>query len=176
MEVLVLLLIALIGWRVWKKRPKRVTKQSIRASVRQADAMSALQKKYQPVLRKHEQLLEKIRTGYSVAKESKRFDGPAMNRVIALCKEDIKLAKDVIEFYKKSDKIYGFNDNCYPFDTFKRLAIIYEKQGKYDEAIAVCQQAIKHGIKEDGTEGGMVGRIAKLKRRKRETNGLKTLV
>lgn len=38
-----------------------------------------------------------------------------------------------------------------------RLAIIYERQGKYEKAIEVCNEAIKRD-QDDGTKGGFDGR------------------
>jgi hypothetical protein len=50
---------------------------------------------------------------------------------------------------------------------FQRLAIILERQGKFDEAISVCEQAMSYGL-EDGTKGGFQGRADKLRRKKAE--------
>jgi len=43
-----------------------------------------------------------------------------------------------------------------------RLAIIYEKQGKIEDAIGVCKTALKLGINEDYTKSGFEGRIERL--------------
>lgn len=50
-------------------------------------------------------------------------------------------------------------------DTFKRLAMSYEKQGEYDLAIGICKQAISHGLS-DGTKGNYAGRIERLEKAK----------
>lgn len=47
-------------------------------------------------------------------------------------------------------------------DPYKRLAIIYEKEGNIQQAISVCNQAIAAGFESDGTKKGMQGRIEKL--------------
>ena len=49
---------------------------------------------------------------------------------------------------------------------YKRLAIIYEKQGKYDEAIQVCRDAIAKGLTDDKMQGGFESRIEKLEKLK----------
>jgi hypothetical protein len=45
--------------------------------------------------------------------------------------------------------------------SFKRLAIIFESEKKYNEAIKVSKLALKYGLS-DGTKGGYEGRINKL--------------
>jgi len=50
------------------------------------------------------------------------------------------------------------------FPSFQRLAIIYERLGKYDEAIKICEKALKYGLV-DGTKSGFEGRIERLKKR-----------
>lgn len=48
---------------------------------------------------------------------------------------------------------------------YARLAMLYEKQERYDEAIAVCADAIRRGIVYDGSKGQMYGRLARLIRK-----------
>jgi tetratricopeptide (TPR) repeat protein len=52
--------------------------------------------------------------------------------------------------------------------SFKRLAIIYEKQERYEDALDVCDQALEIGTA-DGTKGGFEGRK---KTTPQETGGL----
>lgn len=47
---------------------------------------------------------------------------------------------------------------------FSRLAIMYEKQGRIQDAINISEKALKLG-QHDGTKGGYEGRIEKLKRK-----------
>lgn len=49
-------------------------------------------------------------------------------------------------------------------DAFKYLAMLYEKQGKFKEAIAVCDEAIAAKATYDGTKGGIEGRKKRLKK------------
>ena len=73
-------------------------------------------------------------------------------------------AHDKSEFkrYEKEIKEYKWNPPQIP--SFKRLAIIYEKMGKYEEAISVCEKAIRYGLT-DGTKIGFEGRIEKIKKK-----------
>lgn len=47
-------------------------------------------------------------------------------------------------------------------DAFKYLAMLYEKQGRYKEAISICDEAIAAGATYDGTKNGMAGRKNRL--------------
>jgi len=68
----------------------------------------------------------------------------------AYISEEIKRTKELASFTGSTNlkeeieqiKERGFIGNI---PAFKRLAIIYEKQGKYDEAIKVCDRAIAYG-------------------------------
>ena len=42
---------------------------------------------------------------------------------------------------------------------YKRLIMIYEKQGNYEKAVEVCANAISNEVYSDGTKGGMRGRF-----------------
>ena len=45
---------------------------------------------------------------------------------------------------------------------YKRLSMIYEKQGNYENAFEICIEAIKNGIEYDGTKSGFKGRAARM--------------
>lgn len=53
-------------------------------------------------------------------------------------------------------------------EPFKRYAIICEKEGNLPTAIWSCQQAIHFGLTNDGTKGGMTGRLEKLMKKYEE--------
>jgi tetratricopeptide (TPR) repeat protein len=53
--------------------------------------------------------------------------------------------------------------------SFQRLAIIYEKQGKYKEAIDICKLALSYGL-EENTKSGFAGRIEKLEQKLNKVN------
>lgn len=48
--------------------------------------------------------------------------------------------------------------------TFQHLAILLTESGEYDEAIAVCEAAIRHGLS-DGTKGGFIARIERIRKK-----------
>lgn len=111
----------------------------------------------------HFKYLDMINDRYRSANQKEDPFSPAMDEVIALCKQDIALAASVYTHFTKEG--LGTNDKpmvVYP--SFQRLAIIYEKRGMYEEAMAVCEQAIEKGFPDDGTKGGMPARLDKMKK------------
>jgi tetratricopeptide (TPR) repeat protein len=76
-------------------------------------------------------------------------DEIAITKCIEMCKKDIALFK--------AD---SFDSN----ESFKRLAIIYENQGKITDAIEIATLAMAYGLS-DGTKGGFEGRLEKLKKK-----------
>lgn len=69
-----------------------------------------------------------------------------------LCQEDIALHLDVLK--TRSGFVYSF----------KRLAILLEKQGLYEDAIAMCDRAINLNL-DDKTQGGYRGRKERITKR-----------
>jgi tetratricopeptide (TPR) repeat protein len=70
----------------------------------------------------------------------------------ALCQEDIALHLDVLK--TRSGFVYSF----------KRLAILLEKQGLFEDAIAMCDRAINLNL-DDKTQGGYRGRKERIQKR-----------
>ena len=68
-------------------------------------------------------------------------------------KEDIEIADEFVAEFGEVPRI----------PSFKRLAIIYEKQDQYADAIAVCDRALESGTT-DGTNGGFEGRNNRLRK------------
>lgn len=116
----------------------------------------------------------------------RRDEGPEwLERCIKYCLEDIKIFPEFKKEYleeekarmlklanspftnKKERKKYLKEAEAVTFNlrvpSFQRLAIIYEKQGKYEEAIEVCQLALNYGL-QDSTKGGFENRIERLKK------------
>lgn len=97
----------------------------------------------------------------------------------AFCRDSIRMADEAAEEsmqmghligekypleYYKNRVAYMYRMPRYP--SFKTLAIIYEKEKEYDKAIKICERAISVGCVDDGTKGGMVERLRKLKTKK----------
>lgn len=109
----------------------------------------------------HFNFLGMINDRYRSANQKDDPFSPAMDEVIALCKQDIALADSVYTHFINEG--LGTEDRpMVNYSSFQRLAIIYEKRGMYEEAIGVCEQAINKGFPDDGTKGGMAARIDKM--------------
>ncbi len=134
---------------------------------------------YRALMEKHYKLTEKIGQLYSVASNLFAVDGPEMQKVIDLCLEDIALLPKYREICKEQEKarkayialVYKNEQNSFempPIDyweSYKRLAIIYEKQKRWEDAIELCKEALSNGITKDGNSSGFIGRAARLMRK-----------
>lgn len=127
---------------------------------------------------KHFALLEQIKTEKD-PEVKKKLCQQDISLYHAFCKEWVKEAEERIKGMMKTDKMIGEKHPAeyykgmiekqtklphYP--SFKTLAIIYEKERNYTEAIKVCKAAIKAGAIDDGTNGGMTERLEKLEAKK----------
>lgn len=117
------------------------------------DERDSLEKKYKRVVDKHYSLLEKFEDAYKNGK---------LEKTIQLCKEDISLVDDLSEYWDAFVRLGDINGRPL-FPAYKRLAIVYEKQGRIEDAIKVCEDAIRAGYSKDGTSGGMEVRVKKLR-------------
>lgn len=75
-----------------------------------------------------------------------------------LCLDDITDYNKYVRYLKQKD------NSIARVTSFHRLAIMYEKQGRYNEAINISKQALKKK-QHDGTKNGYEGRIEKLQRK-----------
>lgn len=132
------------------------------------ERFNAVQKRYEAVIKRHYELNEQIGVAYTIANNLSLPNSPEMEEVIDLCNEDIELSKVFKEYWEELLKT-GYHEEVYDrlpvYPSFKRLAIIYDKRKDYDKAISICQQAIELGYVDDGTDGQMPGRIARLMRK-----------
>ena len=78
----------------------------------------------------------------------------AIEKCTEYCKKDIEIAEEFVAEFGEVPRI----------PSFKRLAIIYEKQDRYEEALAVCNQALAIGTV-DGTKGGFEGRKERFRKK-----------
>nr|DAL87918.1 MAG TPA: YbfG [Caudoviricetes sp.] len=134
----------------------------------------------------HFDYLELINYLYKHRKE----DPIIMDECIEYCKADIALYPEFRKDYDKQDKKYwidriawykkqGYSRDVYSdledhiknfkplnirIPSFQQLAIIYEQQKKFDEAIKICELALKYELK-DGTKSGFKGRIARIEKK-----------
>lgn len=94
----------------------------------------------------------------------------ALEKCVEYCKEDIKIAPEVLKKMKNDNMWKHHNEKGElefvppQFPSFKRLAIIYENNKNYQEAIEICEKALKLNLR-DGTKTGFEGRIKRLERK-----------
>jgi len=83
----------------------------------------------------------------------------AIEKCIKYCLEDIGILEEFIGAWKKK-----YSGDIPRIPSVERLAIIYEKQGKFEEAINICEMALRLGLR-DSTKGGFEGRKARLQKK-----------
>lgn len=105
----------------------------------------------------NDKLHEEIEADYAVLSSLDICGGPQMDAFIRKCTKAMSTVELLMPMWKK----YGqpLPTMCIPA---KRLSMAYEKCGDYNNAAAICAQAIKKGWPDDGTKGAMRGRLARL--------------
>ena len=101
--------------------------------------------------------MEAIESDWSVMYNLKDYEGERASIFIQNCKNNIeafKIWKKISEKYKQD------SPPCVP--AYKRLAMIYEKQGLYENAAAVCVEALTMNVTVDDTKAGMKGRLTRM--------------
>lgn len=101
--------------------------------------------------------MEAIESDWSVMYNLKDYEGERASIFIQNCKNNIeafKIWKKISEKYKQD------SPPCVP--AYKRLTMIYEKQGLYENAAAVCVEALTMNVTVDDTKAGMKGRLTRM--------------
>ena len=105
---------------------------------------------------------EKIESMWSVLHNLEIISGPKADDFERFCKENIEDLKNMLSAKAKAGE---YTETPLQVSAYKRLAMLYEKQKRYDEAIDICAEAIRCGAIEDGSNGKMYGRLARLIRK-----------
>mgnify|MGYP000866506191 CR=1 FL=1 len=116
-------------------------------------------KEYTYIVDRHYQLLDSQNQQY----RDKNFDLAEI-----VCKEDIELYPKFLKAYPISEVKKGIPKDSVEmplYPAFLMLTKIYEHQGKFDDAISICEKALQYGL-DDGTKGGYSGRETRLQRKK----------
>lgn len=101
------------------------------------------QKELKPISDKYYTLLEKIERDWSTLYNLKEYTGTLSQKVEKEC-------IDAINYFKKMHAIdikYG-ESSPQNIPAFRRLAMLYERQGKYESSVDVCKQAISFDMDE----------------------------
>lgn len=92
---------------------------------------------------KYYSLMDNIQKDWSVLYNLKDYTGKIAHKIEEECFEDIALYNKMREI----DMKYGESSPT-NIPAFKRLAMLYEKQEKFEEAIDICKQACSFGMDE----------------------------
>ncbi|MCU7378166.1 hypothetical protein OBO34_07335 [Clostridiales Family XIII bacterium ASD5510] len=101
--------------------------------------------------------LEELERKYSVIYNQKIYTGPKVQEFLNLCYSNKAKYEALIPYWQKYN--LGVPKNA---PSYKRIAMIYEKQEAYGNAVQICAEAIRIGAINDGTKGKMHGRLARL--------------
>lgn len=106
--------------------------------------------------------VQKIQSMWSVLYNLNGFSGEHADIFETTCYENLADLQTMLCMNQK----YGY-DSKMPshVPAYVRLAMLYEKQKNYQEAINICVEAIKKGAVLDGNQGQMHGRLARLIRK-----------
>lgn len=106
------------------------------------------------------EMMEDIEKKYSILTNiDSGFESNAADVLLSLCYENIRMKKWL------DQKWQGYEHHYIYTYAYQRIAMIYEKQGKYDLAAQACVDAINDGFIRDRTSGGMPGRLARMIKR-----------
>lgn len=109
----------------------------------EAEVFEQYQKELKPISNKYYGLMEKIQKSWSVLYNLNDYTGSLADRFEKDCLQDILYYKRMREIDIKYGEKTPTN-----IPAFKRLAMLYEKQGKYENAVTVCKEAISFGMDE----------------------------
>lgn len=91
----------------------------------------------------------------------------SIERCVDFCDRDMTSIRQFLKAWRKKLKRPGVKESEVQIPripSFERLAIIYEKQGRFSEAINVCKKAIKLDL-HDSTKNGFSGRLTRLEKK-----------
>lgn len=95
--------------------------------------------------------MQEIQQDWSVMYNLKTYTGPLADKFEKKCLANIEDYKEM----RKIDRKYG-EKTATNIPAFKRLAMLYEKQGRFEESIKVCMNAYSFGMDERGRMANMI--------------------
>lgn len=118
----------LFDTKEWKEREKNIKK------------FEKYQNELTPVSDKYyDQMTNEIQPGWSLLYQSKDYTSEFAKKYEQLCIENIKLFKEMVTIEKKNDDYLSKRVPAY-----ERLAMLYERQKRFDKAIEICNDAIRN--------------------------------
>lgn len=111
--------------------------------------------KYQRLLAENNSLHEEISSEYAIIRNLNLYQSPQADQFEQKCIQAIALIEMLFPFWEKYRE--PLPTYCEPA---KRLAMLYEKQNRFEDAAFICVKACRLGMPNDGTKGGMRGRLS----------------
>lgn len=108
------------------------------------------EKEFRPIFNEYNASLQRIKKDWSAMYKAKNYIGKSAERFERECLRNIELYKLMFRVEEK----YG-EDHLTAVEGYKRLAMLYERQGNFEKAANVCKDAILFGNIEE-----MKGRLA----------------
>ena len=114
--------------------------ESVRRNSIDLDELNKKLKELEPYTSEYYDNLTKIEDTWSLMTTLKEFEGPRAEAFEKLCLKSTGLYFHINHIRKKyGDELF---QNC---PAYKRLAMLYEKQKRYEEAVEVCAAALRAG-------------------------------
>lgn len=121
-------------WNKLKKENKWVFKKD------PVKADSQYESKFRPLFNEYFNSAAKIKSQWSVISNEKIYNGRRVEQFVDLCNYNIEAYRKMVALENKYNK-----DHLQEAEGYKRLAMLYEKQGEIDKVISVCKEAIQQG-------------------------------
>lgn len=109
------------------------------------------QEEVKPISDRYYNLSDKIQKDWSVLYNLNNYKGSLANTIERECIEAI----DLFERMYRTNLKYGESSPT-NIPAFKRLAMLYEKQGRFEESVGICKQALSYGMDERGRMAKMI--------------------
>lgn len=109
------------------------------------------QDEVKPISDKYYSIMDKIQKDWSVLYNMKDYTGKLASKIEKECFEDIALYDKMREIDTKYGESSPIN-----IPAFKRLAMLYEKQGRFEESVKVCKKAYSYGMDERARMARMI--------------------
>ncbi len=123
------------------------------------------EEKYKDYWDKYQDYTEKINSLYSLFMNS-NFNTKYFEDLKTYCEKIINIEPIINKSIEEENKINNSNKSLHSYCIgYHKLAMAYEKLGRYDIAIEICKYAIESGFPDDNTKGGFEGRIRRLEKK-----------
>lgn len=122
------------------------------------DPFEKYQKEVKPIADKYFSLMDKIQKNWSILYNSKNYQGLLSDLMEKDCLIDIYYYEEMrnidIKYNQRLPEIINI-------PALKRLAMLYERQGKLEQSIAICSKACSFGMDESGRMKKLLKKIGR---------------